>query len=1108
MTSPSSKRSKPRNAMSTHSTPRLLTSSIPFSHATAQTYAHTKVPLPSSPSRSTGKHHQYLMQDPHLGLDLPSYQSLTLALPPLPQLHSHPSTALLSSTSSPSPSSFTSSHAHQPLSLSSRVRQRKSSRYQRRTTNTTTTPASPPTKAATTCTIHARTLKDRNTQSSLHSTQCLASQRRRSQSHHTSSVPTLQRPNTATNIYTHQAHQQKQQLHRHTAPAPAPVPAPETVVLGLSGVLRAPKHPAVKGYSHKGYKAPFTRSASCFHADRPTLLKDLPEKSKSEGVLSRTAKHRVLHPHSASHSGSVSFSGSASPRRASSSVSQQLRARVLTRRMSIAAVRHVHEPQRQNSNDVLRLDKQSTFEPTAHVANALARLSSPLVQTTSFDCSQDDSPPSPNVVDLPLPKTSASRSSNPKNLVLPVSNTARSTSVSRSGQCGSARQRCMTIETDTVKTLQQTDIEQINQYRMFKLLGKGAFGTVRLARDLDKNIVCAVKCMSKRRMRKLTFCKRGGTPRRPPPRSATSSPSPASTPTTPVGTSRSTASNSSMQGCDELQREIDILKLINHKYIVQLFEVINDPAHDLVYMVMELLPNGPVMALECAKTVKPLSERRACTFFRQVLLGLAYLHHNRIVHRDIKPENILLHSDDCVKLTDFGVSHHFEDPETNFHLCDTQGTPVFMAPECVRGDGASFDARGVDIWAAGITLYCFLYGFAPFSGVNAYDTYQNITQQDVNYTRPAGAETLTDSVQSLLHAVLDKNEHTRIDMAALLTHPWVERNGTDKLPAFDDPSLLHDVDGVLGALPSVTTTALTPSPAPNGDVQPFQAFWDRDIASAIQSKRNSDATASASSTTNLASLTLVLMIVKRRSFRPWRQNKMAHRFSAFSFSQDAIGQDAGGDALHPTYRARSTAIRKRPNVLASAQRAQKLSAEHGQDQPSSHSQQPTQHVAGHRTSRVSKAAEDFRSRCYSDQGPVDSMKPTAMQRLERKLILEANAKRTTNMTAANAAEVAAHMLLGESYTDPLPDVDSKDMSVESDGLTSPILHTSSAPRSPTSPLATHFEQASCSSSPRSTSPLPASCRTARKVAPQRSAQARALQQRLQLRQHQGQVSSL
>jgi serine/threonine protein kinase len=96
-----------------------------------------------------------------------------------------------------------------------------------------------------------------------------------------------------------------------------------------------------------------------------------------------------------------------------------------------------------------------------------------------------------------------------------------------------------------------------------------------------------------------------------------------------------------------------------------------------------------------------LSERFIASVAFQMLWGLAYLHHEKILHRDIKPGNVLIHSSGAVKLCDFGLAS-LSDKSLQTTVV---GTTRYMAPERLR---ARPYGRSSDVWSIGlVVLECF-----------------------------------------------------------------------------------------------------------------------------------------------------------------------------------------------------------------------------------------------------------------------------------------------------------------------------------------------------------------------------------------------------------------
>lgn len=322
-----------------------------------------------------------------------------------------------------------------------------------------------------------------------------------------------------------------------------------------------------------------------------------------------------------------------------------------------------------------------------------------------------------------------------------------------------------TIESHRVSISDAADCVQLNQYKLKSEIGKGSYGVVKLAYNESDDQYYAMKVLSKKKL-----LKQYGFPRRPPPRGSKAATGGQPKPIAPL---------------DRIYQEIAILKKLDHLNIVNLVEVLDDPAEDNLYMVFDLLQKGPVMEVPCET---PFSEEKARLYFRDIVLGIEYLHYQKIIHRDIKPSNLLLGDDGHVKIADFGVSNQFEGNDAQ--LSSTAGTPAFMAPEAISDSGKSFSGKALDVWAMGITLYCFLYGKCPFIDEFILALHNKIKNKPVDFPEEPW---VSEEVRDLILRMLDKNPETRITVPEIKLHPWVTQFGEDPLPLEEDHCTVVEV---------------------------------------------------------------------------------------------------------------------------------------------------------------------------------------------------------------------------------------------------------------------------------------------------------------------------
>ncbi|GAM83527.1 hypothetical protein ANO11243_015150 [Dothideomycetidae sp. 11243] len=209
---------------------------------------------------------------------------------------------------------------------------------------------------------------------------------------------------------------------------------------------------------------------------------------------------------------------------------------------------------------------------------------------------------------------------------------------------------------------------------------------------------------------------------------------------------------------DLIKSEIAVMKKLDHPNLVSLIEVLDDPHEDSLYMVLEMCKKGVVMKIGLGDKKDPYDEETCRYWFRDLLLGLEYLHAQGIIHRDLKPDNCLITQDDVLKIVDFGVSEMF-DKSSDMSTTKSSGSPAFMPPELCVAKHGSVSGRAVDIWSMGVTLYCLRYGTIPFERSNMLDLYEAIRNDELQLE----GETNED-FRDLMHKLLEKDPGKRIKM--------------------------------------------------------------------------------------------------------------------------------------------------------------------------------------------------------------------------------------------------------------------------------------------------------------------------------------------------------
>jgi polo-like kinase 1 len=204
--------------------------------------------------------------------------------------------------------------------------------------------------------------------------------------------------------------------------------------------------------------------------------------------------------------------------------------------------------------------------------------------------------------------------------------------------------------------------------------------------------------------------------------------------------------------------EIEVHKSLDHKHVVKFIGFFEDK--DNIYVLLELCRRRSLMELH--KRRKALTEPEVRYLMYQILLGVEYLHKNKIIHRDLKLGNLFLNDDMEIKIGDFGLATRVEvEGERKRTLC---GTPNYIAPEVLNKKGHSYE---VDVWSVGCVLYTLLVGKPPFETQSLKDTYARIRRNE--YHIPPK---VSESAKIFIRRLLRLNPSERPTMSEVLCDPF------------------------------------------------------------------------------------------------------------------------------------------------------------------------------------------------------------------------------------------------------------------------------------------------------------------------------------------------
>jgi serine/threonine protein kinase len=258
-------------------------------------------------------------------------------------------------------------------------------------------------------------------------------------------------------------------------------------------------------------------------------------------------------------------------------------------------------------------------------------------------------------------------------------------------------------------------------------------------------------------------------------------------------------------------REARAAGSLDHPNIVRTHDI--DQDGNLHFIVMEYVDGSNL--LEMVKKFGPMDLRRACSYVRQVALGLDFAFKAGLIHRDVKPGNILIDRKGVARVLDMGLARFYKDTTdlltVKYDDKIVLGTADYVAPEQVA-NSHNVDVRA-DIYGLGATLYFLLAGHPPFpTGTVSQKLLWHRTKEPtpVRQVRPEVPEELAAIVARMMAKDPAKRFQTPGEVAQALA-AWVPA-GVPQPVAAEMPQMCPAVREVLDTTADASAE-LVPAPA-------------------------------------------------------------------------------------------------------------------------------------------------------------------------------------------------------------------------------------------------------------------------------------------------------
>ncbi|XP_029282831.1 serine/threonine-protein kinase BRSK2-like, partial [Cottoperca gobio] len=208
----------------------------------------------------------------------------------------------------------------------------------------------------------------------------------------------------------------------------------------------------------------------------------------------------------------------------------------------------------------------------------------------------------------------------------------------------------------------------------------------------------------------------------------------------------------------QVEREIAILKLIEHPHVLKLHDVYENKKY--LYLVLEHVSGGELFDYLVKKG--RLTPKEARKFFRQIISALDFCHSHSICHRDLKPENLLLDEKNNIRIADFGMASL----QVGDSLLETScGSPHYACPEVIRGE--KYDGRKADAWSCGVILFALLVGALPFDDDNLRNLLEKVKLGVFHMPH-----FIPPDCQNLLRGMIEVDAGKRLTLEQIQKHTW------------------------------------------------------------------------------------------------------------------------------------------------------------------------------------------------------------------------------------------------------------------------------------------------------------------------------------------------